>query len=142
LPGALAPACGRNGRGHHVLDSEPGARAAVVARRPTAILEPVLGKGLLEVLPEEVAVQSGRNVIPGQDFVLVAMAVHDLADIETGGLERVRPQLQIEMLGPFLKGAPGPPDVFDDRAHTAVAPTGETLDGRRLRVVPAKGQAP
>src|SRR6202035_684941 len=70
------------------------------------------------------------------------MAVHDLADIETGGLERVRPQLQIEMLGPFLECAPGPPDVFDDRAHTAVAPTGETLDGGRLRVVPAKGQAP
>ena len=84
LARALAPTRGRHRRRHHVLDPEPGAGAAVVARRPAAVLEAVLGQGLLPVLPQEVPVQPGRDVVPGQDLVLVAVAVHGVVEVEPG----------------------------------------------------------
>src|ERR1700683_594867 len=66
LPGALAAPGRQHGRGHHVLDAEAGAGAAVVARRPAAVLDAGPGQGVLPVAPEEVAVQPGRDVVPGE----------------------------------------------------------------------------
>src|SRR5277367_1475090 len=54
LPGALATARRRDGRGHHVLDPVPGAGPAVVAGGPAAVGQAVLGQGVLPVLPQEV----------------------------------------------------------------------------------------
>src|SRR5580658_3364979 len=46
LPGALAPPGRRHGGRHHVLDPEARAGAAVVARRPAAILHCGGGQGV------------------------------------------------------------------------------------------------
>ena len=52
-----------------------GAGAAVVAGGPAAVLEADLVEGVAPVLPEEVLVETGREVVPGQDLVLGAVAV-------------------------------------------------------------------
>ena len=77
LAGALAAAGGRDGRGHDVLDAVAGAGAAVVARGPAAVLEADLGEGVAPVLPEEVLVEPGREVVPRQGLVLGAVAVDE-----------------------------------------------------------------
>ena len=51
LAGSLAPARGRDGGGHHVLERVARAHPAVVARRPPTIGEPVLGERRLPVVP-------------------------------------------------------------------------------------------
>ena len=74
--------------------------------------------------------------------VLVAMAVHGLGEVEPGLFERVVPQGEVEVLGPFLERAAGTPHVLDDRTHATVAPAHEALHRGGLGVVPAQGQAP
>ncbi len=129
-------------RRHHVLDPEPGAGPAVVARGPPAVLEAVLGQGLLEVLPQEVPVQPGRDVVPGQHLVLVAVAVHVVVEDQARPLERLLPQTEVEVLGPLLEGPPGPPHLLHDRPHAPVAPADDALGRRGLGVVPAQREAP
>ena len=95
LPGALAPTGRRDRRGHHVLDPEPGAGPAVVAGCPAAVRQSVAGQGVEPVLPQEVTVEAGRQVVPGQRLVLGAVAVD-------GGLERH--PLVSEGIGPTDRG--------------------------------------
>ena len=125
-----------------MLDPEAGAGAAVVARRPAAVLQTVFGQGLLPVLPQEVPVQPGRDVVPGQDLVLGAVPVDGVVEGQAGPLQGVGPQAQVEMLGPLLEGPALAPDRLDDRPHPAVAPAHESFDRGGLGVVPAQGQAP
>src|SRR5581483_11926976 len=141
LPRPLAPAGRRGGRGHDVLEAVSGARTAVVARGPAAVLDGGLGQRVLPVGPEEVTVQAGRDVVPGQRLVLLAVAVGHLVEAETLSSQRLLPQREVEALRPLLEGATGPPDPLDDPAHTAVAPAGQSLGGRGGRIVPADGEA-
>ena len=141
-PGPLAPAGRRHGRGHHVLDAVAGAGPAVVAGGPPAVGQAVLGQGVLPVLPQEVAVEAGREVVPGQHLVLGAVAVDGVLEGHPVGGEGVGPQVEVEVLGPLLEGAAVAPHLLDDRAHAPVAPADDALGGRGLRVVPADGQAP
>src|SRR5918995_467008 len=69
LAGALAPTGGCDRRRDHVLERVVGAHAAVVTRRPAAVGKAVLVQRGLPVLPEEVSVQPGRDVVPGEDLV-------------------------------------------------------------------------
>src|SRR5436309_1431112 len=65
----LAPARRGHGRRDDVLERVVGAHAAVVTRCPPAVRKAVLVQGGLPVLPEEITMQPGRDVIPGQDLV-------------------------------------------------------------------------
>ena len=85
LARALAAARGRERRGHHVLEGVVGAHPAVVAGSPPAIGEAVLGQGRLPVVPEEVVVQTGGDVVPGQHLVAGAVAGHVPVGIEALG---------------------------------------------------------
>src|SRR5947199_3857163 len=69
LAGALAAARRRPRGGDDVFDAVAGAGAAVVARRPPAVLHAGLGQRVLPVLPEEVLVQAGRHMSPREDLV-------------------------------------------------------------------------
>src|ERR1700722_7898484 len=141
LPGALTPAGRGNRRGDDVLQPESGAGPAVVARRPAAVLDGHAGQRVLPVPPEEVAVQTRRDVVPREGLVFVAVPVAHLFDAEVlcgqGGL----PEGQIEALGPLLEGASGPPDPLDHGTHTAVTPAGQSFGDRGRRLVPADREA-
>ena len=121
LAGALAAAGGRDGRGHDVLDGVAGAGAAVVAGGPAAVLEAQLVERVAPVLPEEVLVEPGGDVVPGQDLVLVAVAVDVPLDVEPVAGHGLVPGVLAEVLAPLLERAAGAPDVLDDRAEAAIA---------------------
>src|SRR6185312_1602222 len=113
LTGALAAARRRHRRGDDVLQSEVGAHAAVIAGRPSAIGEPVLGEGRLPVVPEEVLVEAGVDVVPGQD--LVGAAVTGDVPLRVDALRRARlePAVEVEALGPLLERAARAPYALD-----------------------------
>src|SRR5690606_1465463 len=125
---------GRHGGGDDVFEPVAGARAAVVAGRPAAVRQPDLGERVTPVLQEEVLVQPGRDMVPGEDFVLVTVAVDVPVEVEAGTGDGVDPEVVAEVLAPLLEDAAPAPDVLDDRAEPAVAPAHEAFDGRRRRV--------
>ena len=49
-----------------MFDAVSGADPAVVTRCPPAVLEAALGERLLPIVPEEVGVQTGRQMCPRQ----------------------------------------------------------------------------
>src|SRR4051794_36589781 len=136
LAGALGAAGRWGGRGNDVLDAVASACAAVVARRPPAIGEADLGEGVAPVLPQEVLVQPGGQVVPRQHLVLGAMAVGVPVDRQAVLFHRVLPQADVEVLRPLLEHTAAPPHRLDHRAEPAVAARRDALDEGRLRVVP------
>src|SRR6266508_1692952 len=68
LAGPLASARRRHRRCDDVLARVIGEHAAVVTGCPAAVGKALLVKRGLPVLPEEIAMQPGRDVVPGQDF--------------------------------------------------------------------------
>ncbi len=136
LAGALAAARGGDRRGHDVLEAVAGAHAAVVAGRPAAVLEAALGQRGLPVLPEEVAVEPGGDVVPRQHLVLGAVAVDVPVDGEALGGHGVLPAAEVEHLAPLLERAALPPHPLDHRAEAPVAPAGDALGQGGPRVVP------
>ena len=125
-----------------MLDAVAGAHTAVVAGRPPAVRDTGPPQRVLPVLPEEVAVEPGRDVVPGQHLVVGAVPVHVPVDREAvaghGGL----PEGEVEVLRPFLEDAARPPDVLEDRAEPAVASAGDAFDERGRGVVPTQLHAP
>ena len=116
LAGALAAAGGRDGRGDDVLDAVAGAGAAVVAGRPAAVLEADLGQGVAPVLPEEVLVQAGREVVPrAAPRPRCGGGRRTSRPSRPWRLEGVEPEVEVEVLGPLLEGAAVAPHVLDDR---------------------------
>src|SRR5664280_3488928 len=113
LAGTLAPACRRHRRGHHVFDPETGARPAVVAGGPPTVLQTVVGQCIEPVLPQEVAVQAGREVVPGQHLALGPVPVDAVLEGQLVRSQGIRPQQQIEVLGPFLEGPAVAPHLLD-----------------------------
>ena len=79
----LAATRGWRGRGDNVLDSIASACAAVIAGRPPAILEPDFVERIAPVVPEEVLMKSGVEMIPGEDFVFFSMPVGEELDVKT-----------------------------------------------------------
>ena len=114
-----------------------GAHPAVVARRPPAIGEPVLGQRGLPVLPEEVLVQPGRDVVPRQDLVLRCGA----GSRTSPGRDPRRPSRRSSGRAGSARSTPGTcRRARHTRSMTAtdapVATRREPLGERRLRVVP------
>src|SRR4029079_7878842 len=101
LAGALAASRRRQRRGDDVFDREAGTHAAVVARRPAAVLDTGLGERVLPVAPQEVLVEPGRQVIPGEDLVLGAVAMDVPVERQALGLHRPLPATEVEALAPF-----------------------------------------
>src|SRR5580704_15760168 len=85
LAGALAATRRRDRRRHDVLQAEPGAGTAVVAGGPAAVLDRHPGQRVLPVAPEEVAVQPGRDVVPGERLVARPLAVAHLRGAQALG---------------------------------------------------------
>src|SRR5947209_10395757 len=138
LAGPLAPTRRRHGRRYEVLERVIGAHAAVVTRCPPAVRKAVLVQRGLPVLPEEIAMQPGRDVIPGQDLIGGAVPCHVPVGVEALGCHRVEPAAEVEALAPLLERPAVPPDAFDDATDAPVAPARDPLDERRRRVVPAE----
>src|SRR5262245_61627442 len=136
LAGSLAPARRRDRRRHDVLERVVGADAAVVTRRPATVRKAVLVQRGLPVLPEEVPVQPGRDVIPRQHLVGGAMPGHVPVGVEALGGHGVEPPAEVEPLAPLLERAALPPDTLDDASDAPVAAAGDPLRERRRRVVP------
>src|SRR4051794_13150820 len=134
----LAPARRRHRRGDDVLERVIGAYAAVVTGCPAAVGKAVLVQRGLPVLPEEIAMQPGRDVIPRQDLVCGAMPRHVPVGVETLGCHRVEPAAELEALAPLLERPALPPDAFDDATDAPVTPAGDPFGERRRRVVPAE----
>src|SRR2546423_15154168 len=97
-----------------MLDRVPSAGAAVVTGRPAAVFEAELGERVLPVLPEEVLVQPGGEVVPREHLVLVPVAVDGVLQGEAGGSETVEPQVEAEVFRPLLERAAVAPHVLDD----------------------------
>src|SRR5271166_1913790 len=75
LSRALAAAGRGNRRGDDMLQPEAGAGSAVVTRGPATVLHGHAGQRILPVAPEEVTVETRRDVVPGKGLVLVAVPV-------------------------------------------------------------------
>ena len=125
-----------------MLDAVAGARSAVIAGRPPAVLEADLVESIAPVLPQEVLVEPGRQVIPGKHLVEGAVAVHPGVDVDPAGVRGGLPPLQVEVLGPLLEGASVPPHMLDHRAEPAVAPAGQAFGQGGRGVVPLELHAP
>jgi len=80
-----------------VLDAVTGACAAVIAGRPPAIFQPDFRQRVSPVLPQEVLVQTGGDVVPGEHFVLFAVTVGVPLQVEAVGLHGVDPLVVIEV---------------------------------------------
>src|SRR5215207_11251002 len=97
----------------------------VVAGGPPAIGDLLLLQRLLPVVPEELLVQAGVQVVPGQDLVLGALAGGEPVEVDAEGpqllLRRRRPAVVGEVLAPAVELASVAPDPLDDPAHPAVA---------------------
>src|SRR3954470_20496220 len=98
MAGALGAAGGWGGGGNDVLDAVAGACTAVVARRPPAIGEAQLGERVPPVLPQEVLVEPGGEVVPRQYLVLGAMAVGVPVDRQAVLFHGVLPEADVEVL--------------------------------------------
>ena len=127
LARALAAAGGRHRRGDDVLDAVAGAHAAVVARRPAAVLEPAAGERGLPVVPQEVLVEPGGEVVPRQHLVLGAVAVDVPVERQALGSHRLVPAVEVEALAPLLERAAVAPHPLDDAPDAAVAAAGDAL---------------
>ena len=125
-----------------MLDPVAGAGAAVVARGPSAVFQAHLVQRVPPVLPQEVLVEASRQMVPGQDLVGGAVPAGVPVRVEPAGRHRLQPQAGVEVLGPLLEGAPGPPDPLDHRAQAAVPAAGQPLGQGRLRVVPLETDPP
>ena len=62
----------------------------------------MLGEGGLPVLPEEIRVQPGGDVAPGQHFVARAEPGHEPVRIETFGVHRVEPAVERGVMRSYL----------------------------------------
>ena len=130
------PPGGRHRRRHDVFEGVVGTHPAVVAGSPPTIGEPMRGQGRLPVLPQEVLVETGRDVVPRQDLVLGAVAGHVPVGVETLGVHRIDPAVELEPLAPLLERPARSPDAFDDPADPAVTAARDPLGERCRRVVP------
>src|SRR5580704_7257314 len=137
LAGALAATRRGDRRRHDVLQAEPGAGAAVVAGGPAAVLDGHPGQRVLPVAPEEVTVQPGGDVVPGERLAARPLPVAHLLGAQALGRQGRLPQRQGEALRPLLEGAAGAPDPLDHGAHAPVTPARQSLRDGGGRVVPA-----
>ena len=132
LAGALTSARGRDRRRHDVLEGVVGAHPAVVAGRPPAIGEPVLGEGGLPVVPQEVVVQPGGDVVPRQHLVAGAVPGHVPVGIEALGVPSRRSSGRASKCSLHSwKVPPARHTALDDPADPAVAAAGDALGERR-----------
>ena len=104
LAGALATASRCDRRRHDVLERVVGAYPAVVARRPPAIGEPVLGQRRLPVVPEEVVVQTRRAMwSQGRISSAWRCRVTYQSGSRPSAAHRVDPAVEREVLAPLLE---------------------------------------
>src|SRR5262245_53542643 len=96
-----------------MLDAVAGTHPAVVARRPPAVLDPARGERRLPVIPQEVFVQPGTQMVPRQGLAGGAMAMHVPVEGEALRLHRVGPARQVEALAPLLEGPASAPHPLD-----------------------------
>ena len=94
------------------------ADAAVVARRPAAVLDLDVGvrvDGVLPVLPEPVLVQAGVQVVPGQHLGVLALADGEPVEVDRGAGQRLLggggPAVVGEVLAPAVEPAAVAPDL-------------------------------
>src|SRR6478735_8786375 len=129
------------------LGAHLGADAAVVARRPAAVLDLDVGavggcEGVLPVTPEPVLVEAGVEVLPREDLVVLPLAGGVPVDVDArtgqcacGGLH---PAVVGEVLAPAVEAAAVAPDLLDDAADAAVPARQQSLDDAGLAVVVAE----
>src|SRR5262245_10123545 len=98
LPGSLAAAGRGQRRRDDVFDAVAGAHPAVVARGPAAVLDPAGVERRLPVVPQEVLVQPGAQMVPRQDLTGRAMSVHVPVEGESLRLHRLGPAREGEAL--------------------------------------------
>src|SRR5205807_3474628 len=96
------------------------------------------GERVLPVLPEEVLVQAGADVVPGKHLVVGAVAGDVPVDGEAVPRHGLLPQPQVEVLAPLLEDAAPAPHVLDDGADTSVAAGCDAFAQRGLGVVPTQ----
>src|SRR5690606_581169 len=114
------------------------AGAAVVAGGPPAVGQADLGERVLPVLPQEILVEAGRDVVPRQDLVLGAVPVDVPVDVEAVVGHGLEPQVEAEVLAPLLDRAAAAPRLLDHGAEASVAARRQTLDEAGLGVVPGE----
>src|SRR3954465_3290099 len=71
------------------LGAHRRADAAVVAGRPAAVVDLDLADRVLPVLPEPVLVETGVEVVPGQDLGLLALARREPVEAHRRGREHL-----------------------------------------------------
>src|SRR5262249_57484665 len=103
-----------------VLDGGGGTGGGVGGRGPPRMGEAHLGEGVAPVLPQEILVETGGDVVPRKDFVVGAMAVDVPVDRKTVLLHRVLPACEVELLGPLLERPAAAPHSLDHRAEPAI----------------------
>src|SRR5690606_38604892 len=122
------------------------AYAAVVTGGPAAVLDLAPGQGVLPVPPQPLAVETGVEVVPRQDLVLVAfprgvpVEVDGLVGERLGGA--LGPAVEREVLAPAVEPAARLPHGADHLADAAVTTGQQALDDRRLAVVVAVPDRP
>ncbi len=104
-----------------MLDPITSARATVVAGRPPAILKAQLVKRIAPVVPKEVLVKPGIEMIPREDFVFFSMPVGEELNRQPTIGHRSVPFFDVEVLAPFLERAAFAPYLFNNRSKTAIA---------------------
>src|SRR4051794_39925082 len=125
------------------------ADAAVVARRPPAVLDLDVGvrvDGVLPVLPEPVLVQARVEVVPGQHLGVVALPGGVPVEVDGGAGEPLvrggHPAVVGEVLGPAVEAAARAPYLLDDPADPTVTAGEQSLDDPGAAVVVAEPDRP
>jgi hypothetical protein len=130
------------GRAHLDLGAHLGADPAVETAAPPAVGDLVLGKGVLPVVPQPVAVQPRVDVVPGQDLDPVPLPCREPVHGQRRALEDrlggPHPTLEGEVLTPPVEPAALPPHRLDDCPNATVAAREQALDDSRLAVVVAE----
>ena len=82
--------------------------------------------------------QAGREMVPDQHFVFVAVAMHVVVGGKPRPRQGIEPAAQLEVFCPLLEGAALAPDLLDDRTQTPIAAGHQALNEGGLGVVPAQ----
>src|SRR3989339_1369254 len=74
-------------------------------------------------------------MIPGEDLIVISLAVRIKCPINSGLLERIHPLLEVKMFFPCIKLASILPRLINNPSQPSVSPCENTLQDTTLRIV-------
>ena len=106
-----------------------------------AVIDDTASVSVQIFLRQELFVQPGRNVLPGQDLVQRALAAGEPVHLQVTVGKGPLPEIEAEILTPGVKFSAQFPGALDDIAQPAVAAGEEGFDQRFGWIIPSEMDA-